>query len=72
MFCHSSPYLDGTDKLVVAPSLGQAAPHSALERFRAKHALGLDPGVESGSREENASKQESRASVPIQSERKRF
>jgi hypothetical protein len=32
-----------------------------LERFRAKHALGLDPGVGTGSREENASKQEARA-----------
>jgi len=42
----------------------------ALERFRAKHALGLDPGVGTGSREENASKQEARASVPIQSERR--
>jgi hypothetical protein len=27
------------------------------ERFRAKHALGLDPGVGTGSRQENASKQ---------------
>jgi hypothetical protein len=27
-------------------------------RFPAKHALGLDPGVDTGSREENASKQE--------------
>jgi hypothetical protein len=43
-----------------------------LERFRARHALGLDPGVGTGSREENASKQETRASVPIQSERKRL
>jgi hypothetical protein len=43
-----------------------------LERFRAKHALGLDPGVGTGSREENASKQKTRASVPIQSERKRL
>jgi hypothetical protein len=41
-----------------------------LERFRAKHALGLDPGVDTGSREENASKQDSRASVLIQSEPK--
>jgi hypothetical protein len=32
-----------------------------LERFRAKHALGLDPWVDTGSREENASKQEARA-----------
>ncbi|MBU6458845.1 MAG: hypothetical protein KGQ48_15115, partial [Bradyrhizobium sp.] len=32
-----------------------------LERFRAKHALGLDPWVDTGSRKENASKQESRA-----------
>jgi hypothetical protein len=30
----------------------------APEHFRAKHALGLDPGVDTGSREENASKQE--------------
>jgi hypothetical protein len=43
-----------------------------LERFRAKHALGLDPGVGTDSREENASEQETRASVPIQSERKRL
>jgi hypothetical protein len=28
-----------------------------LKRFPAKHALGLDPGVETGSRKENASKQ---------------
>jgi hypothetical protein len=35
-------------------------------------ALGLDPRVGTGSREENASKQEIRASVPIQSERKRL
>jgi hypothetical protein len=39
-----------------------------LERSRAKHALGLDPGVDTGSREENASKQEARASVLILSE----
>ncbi len=32
-----------------------------LERFPAKHALGLDPGVDTGSREENASKQKPRA-----------
>jgi hypothetical protein len=37
----------------------------ALERFQAKHALGLDPGVATGSRQENASDQESRASVSI-------
>jgi uncharacterized protein (TIGR00369 family) len=30
-----------------------------LERFRAKHAFGLDPGVDTGSREENASRQKS-------------
>jgi hypothetical protein len=29
----------------------------SLERFQAKHALGFDPGVDTGSREENASKQ---------------
>jgi hypothetical protein len=53
------------------------------ERFRAKHAPGLDPGVDTGSHSnqvyadcvdlsavENASKQESRASVLIQSEPK--
>jgi hypothetical protein len=26
------------------------------KRFQAKHALGLDPGMEAGSRKENASK----------------
>src|ERR1019366_4333201 len=31
------------------------------ERFQAKHALGLDPGVETGSRQEDASNQGSRA-----------
>jgi hypothetical protein len=41
---------------------------AALKRFRAKHALGLDPGVDTGSREENASKQKTRASVLIRSE----
>jgi hypothetical protein len=30
--------------------------HLHPKRFRAKHALGLDPGVGTGSREENASK----------------
>src|SRR5216684_6596853 len=35
------------------------------ERFPAKHALGLDPGVETGSRQENASNQESRAPFPF-------
>ena len=39
-----------------------------LERFRAKHALGLDPEVDTGSRKENASKQKIRASVLIPSE----
>ena len=33
------------------------AAHDELERFRAKHALGLDPGVGAGSRKENASRQ---------------
>src|SRR6266849_2308307 len=37
--------------------MGQAG----LERFQVEHALGLDPGVETGSRQENASNQESRA-----------
>ncbi|QDW36458.1 hypothetical protein FFI89_004440 [Bradyrhizobium sp. KBS0727] len=32
-----------------------------LERFPAKHARGLDPRVETGSRQENASNQKSRA-----------
>jgi hypothetical protein len=32
-----------------------------LERFQAKHALGLDPWVETGSRQESASNQKSRA-----------
>jgi hypothetical protein len=34
---------------------------SGLERFRAKHALGLDPRVVAGSRKENALKQKSKA-----------
>jgi hypothetical protein len=42
-------------------ALQGSVPRRVLERFRAKHALGLDPGVETGSREENASKQEIRA-----------
>ncbi len=33
----------------------------ASERFQANHALGLIRGVETGSRQENASNQESRA-----------
>src|SRR5712672_4512409 len=44
--------------------------HPALACFRAKHALGLDPGVDTGSREENTSKQQDRASVLIESEPK--
>jgi hypothetical protein len=39
----------------------------AAERFRAKHALGLDPGMETGLREENVSKQEISIPVLIQS-----
>jgi hypothetical protein len=39
-----------------------------LLRFRAKLALGLDLGVDAGSREENASDQRISASVLIQSE----
>jgi hypothetical protein len=38
-------------------------PNHAPARFRAKHALGLDPGAGTGSREENASKQEIGASI---------
>jgi hypothetical protein len=41
-------------------------------RFRTKHATGLDPVVDPGSREENASRQDSGASVLIQSELKRL
>jgi hypothetical protein len=41
-----------------------------LERFRVKHITGLDPVVETGSREENPSKQQSGASVLVQSEPK--
>jgi hypothetical protein len=41
---------------------------SQLKRFRAKHARELDPWVDTGSREENASKQEAGASVLIRSE----
>ena len=36
--------------------LRRELPEGALKRFQAKHALGLDPGVDTGSREENASK----------------
>ena len=36
---------------------GRATIAGPMWRFRAKHALGLDPGVETGSREENASNQ---------------
>jgi hypothetical protein len=39
-----------------------------LQRFRAKHVLGLDPRMDAGSREENASKQNHRASLLIPSE----
>jgi hypothetical protein len=42
-----------------------------VERFRAKHALGLDPWADTGSREENASKT-SQSPVPFPSERKEF
>jgi hypothetical protein len=42
-------------------TMGCAIFKIGLERFQAKHALGLDPGVETGSRQENASNQESRA-----------
>jgi hypothetical protein len=35
------------------------------KRFQAKHATGLDPVVDTGSREENASNQESGAQLPI-------
>src|SRR5260370_24430530 len=40
---------------------------STIMAFRAKHALGLDPGVRAGSREENASNRNpfSRSSVVI-------
>src|ERR1700733_6267992 len=34
--------------------------HLHPKRFRAKHALGLDPGVGTGSRQENASKRKIR------------
>ena len=37
-------------------SAAAAAAEQQLERFQAKHALGLDPWAETGSREENASK----------------
>jgi hypothetical protein len=36
------------------------------KRFRAKHALGLDPGVDPGSRKENASKEKIKISAMIQ------
>ena len=42
-------------------TMGCAIFKTGLERFQAKHALGLDPGVEPGSRQENASNHESGA-----------
>jgi hypothetical protein len=45
----------------IARFSGKLAVGGLLKRFQAKHALGLDPGVETGSRQENASVQESRA-----------
>src|SRR5438477_8059226 len=39
-------------------SLWIPAKNKAAERFQAKHALGLDPGVDAGSHQENASKNE--------------
>ena len=62
----------GADRLLNRPPRGRAIESEPLKRFRAKHALGLDPGVGTGSREENASNEKTRASVPIQSERKRL
>jgi hypothetical protein len=40
---------------------GKKRPHKSrwLERFRAKHVLGLDPRMDTGSREKNASNQNS-------------
>jgi hypothetical protein len=35
----------------------QASPDNALEHFQAKPALGLDPGVDTGSPSENATTQ---------------
>jgi hypothetical protein len=40
-----------------------------LERFRAKHALGLDPWVDTGSREKKRVKTRIQSPVPILSER---
>jgi hypothetical protein len=39
--------------------IGETGVFASLpKRFQAKHALGLDPGVDTGSRKENASKQD--------------
>jgi hypothetical protein len=44
-----------------------------IDRSRcARHSRAFSSEVGTGSREENASKQETKASVPIQSERKRL
>ena len=50
----------GRSRLARFPDSGRAQLRR-LERFQAKHALGFDPGVETGSRQENASNQESGA-----------
>jgi len=47
-----------------------ASDFDSLERFPAKHAFGLDPRVDTSSREENASRRESGASFVMQSETK--
>jgi hypothetical protein len=40
-----------------------------LEHFQAKHALGLDPGVDTGSPSENAIRQREIEQIPILLER---
>ena len=50
----------GRSRLARFPDSGRARLRR-LERFQAKHALGFDPGVETGTRQENASNQESGA-----------
>jgi hypothetical protein len=43
-----------------------------IERFRARHAPGLDPGVDTDSRKENASKQDGTSSLNVEASPKRL
>jgi hypothetical protein len=51
-----TPRLQASAQTIASPIRAVARTNDP-KHFRAKHALGLDPGVGTGSREENASKQ---------------